>query len=41
MMKELFDGIKRFNASDFIKHKDLFASIGKKTKSPHLIYQLL
>lgn len=36
-MEYLFEGVKEFNAKDFLEHKDLFSSIGKKQK-PHTLF---
>ena len=36
-MEELFNGIKQFNQTDFIEHKDLFVSIGKQ-QNPHTLF---
>ncbi len=36
-MKELYDGIIKFNQTDFLEHKDLFASIGKQ-QNPHTLF---
>lgn len=36
-MDSLFEGVKEFNANDFIEHKDLFKKIGRN-QSPHTLF---
>lgn len=36
-MDSLFDGVKEFNASDFIEYKELFGKIGRSQK-PHTLF---
>jgi len=36
-MDSLFDGVKEFNANDFIEHKDLFKKIGRN-QEPHTLF---
>lgn len=36
-MDSLFDGVKEFNANDFIEHKDLFEKIGRN-QEPHTLF---
>lgn len=36
-MEYLFEGVREFNAKDFLEHKDLFSSIGKRQK-PHTLF---
>ena len=36
-METLFKGIKEFNTTDFLEHKDLFQTLGKK-QSPHTLF---
>jgi len=36
-MGYLFDGVKEFNSTDFLEHKELFENLGKK-QSPHTLF---
>jgi carbonic anhydrase len=36
-MEYLFDGVKEFNAKDFLEYKELFSNIGKSQK-PHTLF---
>lgn len=36
-MEYLFDGVREFNAGDFLDHKELFSSIGRQ-QTPHTLF---
>ena len=36
-MEYLFDGVKEFNANDYLKHDELFKKIGR-SQNPHTLF---
>lgn len=36
-MENLFDGVREFNAKDYLEHKELFSGLGRKQK-PHTLF---